>query len=51
MFQTFFTGLDEAIEMVKCKFCGKHTSADEAHLHDKEYVCEECWDDRLKITE
>lgn len=36
---------------VECKFCKKHTPAPKAHLHQNGYVCEKCWDERLRVTE
>lgn len=32
-----------------CKFCGN--VAKNGHRHQEKIVCEECWDERLKITE
>lgn len=37
--------------LVYCKFCNNTTGAAAAHLHDGMWVCEECWDARLKATE
>jgi len=34
-----------------CDRCGSNVNAEEAHLHQGKYICEECWDDRLKMTE
>lgn len=37
---------------VTCKFCGKPAEASTAHLHDGQYVGDECcWDERLRTTE
>jgi hypothetical protein len=38
--------------LVSCKFCHKSVPADTAHLHDGEWVGDECcWDERLRATE
>lgn len=34
-----------------CKFCGDSWHHAEMHQHDGEYVCEKCWDERLRTTE
>jgi len=34
-----------------CKFCGDTIAKINAHLHQDTWVCEECWDERLRITE
>lgn len=36
---------------VKCKFCEKSTASRSAHLHQDEWVCESCWDERLRSSE
>lgn len=37
---------------VTCKFCHNKAFSDTAHLHQGEYVGDECcWDSRLKMTE
>ena len=36
---------------VVCKFCEKRLDRDLCRKHDGGYVCPNCWDDRLKITE
>lgn len=36
---------------VDCKFCHRSISDDTAHRHDDGWVCEECWDERLRSTE
>ena len=33
---------------VTCKFCGNKVYIGMAHRHGDGYVCEECWDERLK---
>ena len=33
---------------VDCKFCGEITNQRKAHWHDGGWVCEKCWDERLK---
>lgn len=39
-------------DRVWCKFCGHQVSAVTAHLHQGEWVGDECcWDERLKMTE
>ncbi len=38
-------------EYVECKFCNKEVDATTAHLHKGQWVCEGCWDERLRITE
>lgn len=37
--------------MVNCKFCYKLNDSLFCHLHQDTWVCEDCWDDRLKTTE
>ena len=37
----------------KCKFCERHISREnlpKAHVHQEEWVCDNCWDDRLAAT-
>jgi hypothetical protein len=36
---------------VCCVRCGKDIPADEAHLHQGDYIGECCWDERLRATE
>lgn len=36
---------------VRCKFCGSLVAKKTAHLHQGSWICEVCWDDRLKSTE
>ena len=36
---------------VTCKLCHKTCNGKYAHLHRGEYICESCWDERLRITE
>lgn len=36
---------------VSCKFCDKDCHPRRAHLHQGKYVCEDCWDERLRTTE
>jgi hypothetical protein len=39
-------------EAVTCKFCHRLTRADTAHLHQGEWVGNDCcWDERLRSTE
>jgi hypothetical protein len=39
-------------ETVTCKFCHKEVDAKTAHLHQNEWVGDECcWDERLRSTE
>jgi hypothetical protein len=38
-------------QSIACSICGKDTDADTAHLHQGEYIGEECWDDRLHASE
>ena len=33
-----------------CKFCGREVPTEACHLHQGEYVCEDCWDERLATT-
>lgn len=37
----------------KCKFCETEvdTRGDDVHKHEDGWVCEECWDERLRVTE
>ena len=37
--------------IVLCKFCRKLVEALAAHRHDGGYVCDGCWDERLRETE
>jgi hypothetical protein len=41
----------DIIEKLPCKFCGELEQAHKAHLHQGRYVCEKCWDERLRTTE
>lgn len=34
-----------------CKLCGKEFPVDGMHNHQQGWVCEGCWDERLRITE
>lgn len=36
---------------VTCKFCAARIHITGACKHDGKYVCESCWDERLKSTE
>jgi formylmethanofuran dehydrogenase subunit E len=45
------TLLGEDYPTVECKFCEESTDARTAHRHDGGYVCEGCWDERLRATE
>jgi len=36
---------------VLCKLCGENAKASSAHTHSGGHVCENCWDERLRITE
>lgn len=36
--------------MVHCKFCGKETPTSNIYIHQDNYVCADCWDDRLIAT-
>jgi len=36
---------------VTCKLCNEKTIIGYAHRHQDGYVCEECWDERLRNTE
>lgn len=38
-------------KLVRCKFCDEEGEAVKAHMHQGEYVCENCWDERLRTTE
>lgn len=38
-------------DWVHCKFCMKQERPRKAHLHQGAWVCENCWDERLRITE
>jgi len=35
----------------KCKFCGTEDYPSAMHLHNGGYVCDNCWDERLRATE
>ena len=39
------------VRLFKCKFCGGLSPASEAYVHLGDWVCEHCWDERLRITE
>lgn len=42
----------ETIDTVECKFCHKDVPAKTAHLHEDEWVGDDCcWDERLRSTE
>jgi hypothetical protein len=52
IFQNLKTEISEKAEStVTCKFCNGQESALLAHRHQDGYVCEECFDPRLKVTE
>lgn len=34
-----------------CSMCKKYCPGNAAHLHQEQWICESCWDERLKITE
>jgi len=36
---------------VECRFCHEMVPQPEAHCHDGHFVCESCWDERLRTTE
>jgi len=38
------------IEVI-CKFCRRTEKIQDAHFHNDGYVCERCWDERLRSTE
>jgi len=39
-------------ETVECKFCHQEAPASTAHLHDGQWVGDDCcWDERLRATE
>lgn len=38
-------------KLVTCKFCEKEVEDVTAHRHQNGYVCEDCWDERLRTTE
>lgn len=38
-------------ELVRCHLCGSAVPADQAHLHQDEWIGPCCWDDRLKGSE
>lgn len=40
----------ECPEYVECKFCTEDELAELARLHQDQYVCDSCWDERLAIT-
>jgi len=35
----------------KCKFCGELRPVVSMHRHNDGYVCNDCWDERLRNTE
>lgn len=41
----------EAKGLVECKLCRQLVPAETSHLHQDEFVCELCWDERLRTTE
>ena len=36
--------------VVICRFCHQPTDAKTAHRHEDLWVCDECWDERLRTT-
>lgn len=38
-------------EDVDCKFCDRPCHIGDTQLHQGKYVCNDCWDERLKTTE
>ena len=36
--------------LVSCCFCHQETPEATAHVHQMEWVCDECWDERLRTT-
>ncbi|MDA8139788.1 MAG: hypothetical protein M0036_14150 [Desulfobacteraceae bacterium] len=43
---------DEDADVMRCSLCNKPINPLTAHLHQGEYIGEECcWDDRLKASE
>lgn len=42
----------DEVETVECKFCYEQVMVDTAHLHNGNWVGDECcWDERLRSTE
>lgn len=35
----------------ECKFCDKPVLESEAHFHQGGWVCDQCWDPRLQVTQ
>ena len=55
-------GLTEALQLYRihmelfdedvcCKICDRPCHIGDTHRHSSGYICNECWDERLKITE
>jgi hypothetical protein len=42
---------EQGVALVTCRFCDCLTPAATAHLHQRRYVGEECWDERLRVSE
>jgi len=36
---------------IRCKLCKNLVPKTDAHRHRKEWVCDSCWDERLRVTE
>lgn len=45
------SGVYDVTEYAPCKFCGSGLPVTTMHLHDGGRVCENCWDERLRVTE
>jgi hypothetical protein len=46
-----FHEVKETVETRICKFCRREDATEEFHFHQGGYVCEGCWDERLRVTE
>lgn len=42
---------DQKQEYKKCKLCKEKHPPSSVHRHDGRYICDNCWDERLRNTE
>jgi hypothetical protein len=41
----------DAKRRIRCKFCKNLVPKTDAHRHQKKWVCDSCWDERLRVAE
>jgi recombinational DNA repair protein (RecF pathway) len=51
IYKTVISMLGDDMELEDCKFCDTQYFPVSMHRHDGGYVCENCWDERLRVTE